>query len=95
MVLATRLLTNTVLPSPAERKAWAPLPVGILPTSLGWAPATSNTCTPSLPVRPTSSVLSLWAPKMSAGMAPVAMRQRMVCVGRSTAISSSLSCMVT
>jgi hypothetical protein len=32
---------------------------------------------------------------MSAGMVPVAVRHLMVCVGRSMAISSSLSCIVT
>ena len=55
MVLATRLLTSTWRRSPSARNACAPLPVGTWPTALGaWPVASSNTCTPSPPVRPSS-----------------------------------------
>ncbi|MNT81821.1 hypothetical protein D3C72_2214600 [compost metagenome] len=95
MVLATRLLTNRWRPSPVARKACAPLSVLMVLTSLGCAPATSNTCTPSPPVSATNTNLLSGLPYRSAGMGPVLMRHFSVWLAISMATSSSLSCMDT
>ena len=95
MVLATRLLTYTCRWSPAARKACAPLPVAILPTSSGaLPPATSYTSTPVPPVRPSSRWRPSGVPKMSAGSLPVGVRYVSVWLARSMVTSSSLSCML-
>jgi hypothetical protein len=60
----------------------------------GVLPLTSWISTASLPVRPTSGNLSSAVPKISAGVEPVRVRQRMVWLARLSAISSSLSCIV-
>jgi hypothetical protein len=86
MVLATRLLTNTLLPSPAERKACAPLPVLILPTA--WARAGHVEHLHAVAAGQADQQRLVVVDAVDVGRhGPVATRQRMVCVGRSMAMS--------